>query len=1226
MIKKKPILINVLIVIGYGLFLGIFFSLLLSGKQFLYFLLISATPIFLIVFVIPKKVIWILLGEYLLTALSLYFLHPLNKSIVFWVYLLIVLGVVVLADLFRRIVFRNYQLLNDLQKSQRKFQNMALNSPDIIMVIDVPAGQIIYINREQFQGYSLNQILDSGHFKTIIIPEDWPLVLMNWKKVIQGEIPAPFDCRVQISGKRLEWLEVRFSIQSKGEDRNPNQVLVTLRQITDKKIKQEQDLFQRDLTKVLINQIPYIVLVKEVTGKLIMVNEALANLHGLPQEAFEGKYDKDFEADQDLVLDWRVSDRQVVETRKPVTVEEIHTLSNGQIRNVTSHKVPLIQPDGKVHILVASMDITEHLESIQAERLARKKVEFINEIGAKLASELDFNELLDKILALYEQAIPYEVGHVIMIEDEIARVVRERRLDRGSQTYQEGSQDLEFLIQDTETIKWSLKHKKTRLIPDVFEFQGWVKNSYQIRSNLSSPIIIEDKVIAVISLNDYKPNAFNDQHIEQMTVLTRQASLAFENARLYADLYGYLLREQQLNEITQIINSSLDLGDILENVVRMTVDLLNADAGFILLQTSEYDGVQNSYSHNFPMEILEKMIEANCYICKVAKSLKNPFLLEDFSERPDITKDFLKKGVKSLLFVPIILAGNSLGVIGLIWYDKKGNTSEKDKNLAEVVAQQAGTAIINARLFENERRRAAEAETMVKVGGIIAASLKQEEMIHQILEQLKMVVPYVTATVQLLREGYLEVIGLSDPVIQANVLGVKFEIPGNNPNTIVVQEKRPVYIEDVQELYGIFGTKANAHIRSWLGVPLVFNNEVIGMLSIDREQKGKFTETDQKMGLAFADQVAIALTNSYLFESEQQKAIEAEALRQAGMALTTTLNRKEIISRILEQLAFVVPYDSATVMMVHGDDFEVVAERGFPEGVTFLGECAHKSEKVPNFIVRETVQPLILKNAPEEFEIFRSEPHVYTISWLGVPIINQNMVVGVLNLDSKQFNWFTEDHARLAKAFADQVAIAMENARLFEEIQHLAITDGLTGMINRRHFFYLAQKEMARVKRYQLSLSLIMLDFDNFKKINDSYGHFIGDQVLQNGIWKIQNLLREVDIVSRYGGEEFVVLLPETGLAYATKTAERIRQQFSELPVSTTAGDIFVTISLGISSTEFEREIDLEVLLERADNALYASKEAGKNKVHTWHLKRNYSYQSFFSSLENMNKLRNDQI
>ena len=176
-----------------------------------------------------------------------------------------------------------------------------------------------------------------------------------------------------------------------------------------------------------------------------------------------------------------------------------------------------------------------------------------------------------------------------------------------------------------------------------------------------------------------------------------------------------------------------------------------------------------------------------------------------------------------------------------------------------------------------------------------------------------------------------------------------------------------------------------------------------------------------------------------------------------------------------------------------------------------------------------------------------------------------------------------------------------EQKRTEARLQRLAQTDYLTDIFNRRAFFELAAPEMERTRRYRHSLAFILIDVDNFKKVNDTYGHLVGDRVLQNLARACLRSLREVDRLARYGGEEFIVMLPETDAPGACRSAERLRQMIEESEVSTHQGPVRITASLGVAVFQPDsNHITIDRLLGQADQALYQAKQAGRNQVCLW--------------------------
>lgn len=392
---------------------------------------------------------------------------------------------------------------------------------------------------------------------------------------------------------------------------------------------------------------------------------------------------------------------------------------------------------------------------------------------------------------------------------------------------------------------------------------------------------------------------------------------------------------------------------------------------------------------------------------------------------------------------------------------------------------------------------------------------------------------------------------------------------------------------------------ANPGVQSELCVPLRVGRSAIGVINVESKKLNAFTDADEHSMMTFADQLATAIQKVRLFQSEQRHAQEAEILREAGSIVAATLSQEETIERILAQLKRVIPYDSASVQLLGDGYVEIVGGQGWKNDSEVVGMRFPIPSDNPNTIVIKERRPYVLNDAPSAYAAFREGPHSHIHSFLGVPLIVGDQVIGMLAIDSKEPDFFDENHIRLTTAFADQVAVAIQNARLFKEVQQLAHTDSLTGLNNRRRFFELAQHEIKRRERHPTPLAVIMLDVDHFKSVNDTYGHAIGDLALQTVAQRCKKAVRNIDILGRYGGEEFVSILLGTDLYGARIVAERLRRCVETPPIDTEKGPLTITISIGIAELTPDCQ-DLDLLLRRADQALYAAKQAGRNRVEVW--------------------------
>ena len=221
-------------------------------------------------------------------------------------------------------------------------------------------------------------------------------------------------------------------------------------------------------------------------------------------------------------------------------------------------------------------------------------------------------------------------------------------------------------------------------------------------------------------------------------------------------------------------------------------------------------------------------------------------------------------------------------------------------------------------------------------------------------------------------------------------------------------------------------------------------------------------------------------------------------------------------------------------------------------------------------------------------------------SCLCAPFIAREEVLGVLALFSRKKGAFSDYEAKIIGALANQASVSILNARMYRQMQEMAVTDGLTGLLNHRAFQEALGEEMKRGARHPVSVSLLLTDIDFFKKINDLYGHPVGDQVLKRVAQVLKKSIREIDNVSRYGGEEFAIILKNTDKKGAVKMAERIRKAVSEESFQAGNGEDFsITVSIGVASSP-EDARGKQDLIDRADAALYLAKRKGRDRVQAY--------------------------
>ncbi|WP_161542458.1 diguanylate cyclase [Levilinea saccharolytica] len=332
-----------------------------------------------------------------------------------------------------------------------------------------------------------------------------------------------------------------------------------------------------------------------------------------------------------------------------------------------------------------------------------------------------------------------------------------------------------------------------------------------------------------------------------------------------------------------------------------------------------------------------------------------------------------------------------------------------------------------------------------------------------------------------------------------------------------------------------------------------------------------------------------------LLKAERIRVKQLDALRMIWVELATEFDLKSLLSKILENARSLLSADTGELVLYEpeADHLRVVSSCGLEKDTS--GDIVEMGEGLMG-LAAKTKQPLLVKGY-QGWE--NRSPRYATIALeeaVGAPMLSGGVLLGAVALGSYRPSTFDAASMDLLNLYVQQASLAIHNARLFEQLNDLAVTDTLTGLFNRRHFFYQAESLVIRAQRYGSPLSAVMIDLDHFKDINDTFGHSAGDHVLREVARALSSALRKSDLIGRYGGEEFCVLLPEIDLEEGRTAAERLRQEVFNLQIPTLKGTAAVTASLGVAALNLHGET-LDQLLQRADAALYRAKRAGRNAV-----------------------------
>lgn len=383
-----------------------------------------------------------------------------------------------------------------------------------------------------------------------------------------------------------------------------------------------------------------------------------------------------------------------------------------------------------------------------------------------------------------------------------------------------------------------------------------------------------------------------------------------------------------------------------------------------------------------------------------------------------------------------------------------------------------------------------------------------------------------------------------------------------------------------------------------ISYPLSTRGKDIGLIVLANKMNRKgFSRRDLNFLELLAPQISVFLDNALLFRKSEEKVAQLTSLIRVVDAINTVSSMEKLYNLALDVIKGLFRVDKALINIVNNQTglLETVRSLGYSEEY-IERHLSQPFEKIKKCYVMKYDTAFLCLDLSDEGRCPNMSIDEDTRSVLCVPIRSAKNTYGILHMASNARHAFDDDDSTLANAIGEQIGMAVESALLFDEINRLAITDGLTGLYNVTYLKRVLGEEVRRSVRYSRPLSFIMLDIDFFKDYNDHNGHPRGDELLRILAGLLRQNTRDVDTVFRYGGEEFSVIIPEVGKQEAFSMAERIRRVIQDYAFSFEEGQPGgnLTVSLGVANLP-QDALDSADLIEKADRALYRAKQIGRN-------------------------------
>jgi diguanylate cyclase (GGDEF)-like protein/putative nucleotidyltransferase with HDIG domain len=553
----------------------------------------------------------------------------------------------------------------------------------------------------------------------------------------------------------------------------------------------------------------------------------------------------------------------------------------------------------------------------------------------------------------------------------------------------------------------------------------------------------------------------------------------------------------------------------------------------------------------------------------------------------------LAQGLRSVVVISLQAKEQAFGVLLLGTPDNRRFTPA-ELRLLLALGHQIGMAVENSYLVQQTSRRSEELHVLNEIGRALSSTLNKEDLLNKIWEELRRLFAVENFYI-------VELDPLNDEILFDLEMIDGMRMPkrtrpaGNHLNEYVIRTRQPVLIrENFLEEAKKFGVVPIRTKGCICVVPLVAYDHAIGAMGVFSDNDHAFDEGHLELMRVLASEASIAIENARLFNEERTKARHLSLLNTVSRNAIATLNPDEMLAKITEQLEEGLTHDHVGIGVLDYStrELEIRAEGGarrgvvgnrVPLGVGLVGQVARTGHMAAFTTSAATNDPGLKPMLPD------------STAAIALPIFYAEALHGVLYVESSKLTDFSEEEVLLLRTLADLIAGAYHNAMSFQKAQEQAITDGLTGVKTHRFFMESLSAEWKRSTRAGRAFALVLMDLDRFKFVNDFYGHLEGDLVLQRVGHILEANCRRSDVVARYGGDEFVMLMPETNMEHARQLATKLRGWVSADPLLREKN---ISASFGIACYPLHGSTPQE-LIQVADASMYLSKHQGGNAVST---------------------------
>jgi len=688
--------------------------------------------------------------------------------------------------------------------------------------------------------------------------------------------------------------------------------------------------------------------------------------------------------------------------------------------------------------------------------------------------------------------------------------------------------------------------------------------------------------------------------IPQMVLAIAMVMVLFENER--NAVQDNALAFSSLGVDPRRLLSASDLVPSLQAFVdRLVAPLPRRRAVFFVSQPwrATVPSVQKGFSAEF-LDRLHKS-QAGDYIAELAyrrggwvtfrnlAELEEPLPALSEGKFEACKQTLLAEGIADLTAVSLQTREHNFGVL-LFPHAERRMFGSSNLRLLRGLALQIALTLENYVVMHEAQRRTKEYELLTEIGQVISSHLDPDEVLRTVQIELGQIFDTSTFYIAFQEEDEIRF----ELEIDGGIVAPKRSRPvGNGLTEYIIRTGEPLLIEsDLEQVRSRLGVDfvPPRPARSFCAVPIFLGGKAAGvMAALSTERESQFQARDLEVMQTAAGQLGVAIENARLFTEEQRRARHLAFLNSVSKMAISSQDADQMMADIVREIQKNFRYDHIGIgIMDYGTkDIEIKAEAGTTSHT--LGRRIALGSGVMGKVARTNASALVQNAGPGQLAGVLPESRAV----LCLPISYGESLLGVLNVESREENAFAPQDVLILNTLADLLATALHNSFVFQKLQQQSITDGLTGIKTRRFFWEALSTEWKRASRSGRPFSVVLVDLDKFKEVNDTLGHLEGDLVLARVGRLLEQKCRQSNVVARYGGDEFVILMPETGIEQAQVLAERLRLWLATDPM---LEEHLITGSFGVASFPVHG-FSMEDLIRAADAGMYVAKHAGGNQV-----------------------------